>query len=63
MQPDEHLLDANRTGIELARVLMREFGAQGVPTLVAEFGAKRCMLNHAAGYSNSRALIDQLELV
>ena len=55
-QPDEDLLDANRARIERAQVLMREFGARGVPTLVAESGAKRWMLNHAAGYSNPRAL-------
>ena len=61
-QPDEDLLDANRARIERAQVLMREFGARGVPTLVAESGAKRWMLNHAAGYSNPRALIDQLEV-
>jgi putative protein-disulfide isomerase len=61
-QPDEDLLDANLARIERAQVLMREFGARGVPTLVAESGAKRWMLNHAAGYSNPRALIDQLEV-
>jgi putative protein-disulfide isomerase len=62
-QPDEDLLDANLTRIERAQALMREFGAHGVPTLVAESGAKRWILSHAAGYSNPRALIDQLEVV
>jgi putative protein-disulfide isomerase len=61
-QPDEDLLDANLTRIERAQVLMREFGARGVPALVVESGAKRWMLSHAAGYSNPRALIDQLEV-
>ena len=61
-QPDKDLLDANLARIERAQVLMREFGGRGVPTLVAESGAKRWMLNHAAGYSNPRALIDQLEV-
>jgi putative protein-disulfide isomerase len=61
-RPDEDLLEANRTRIEHAQVLMREFGAHGVPTLVAESGAQRWILNHAAGYSNPRALIDQLEV-
>jgi putative protein-disulfide isomerase len=60
--PDEDLLDANLGRIERAQVLMREFDARGVPTLVAESGAKRWMLNHATGYSNRRALIDQLEV-
>jgi putative protein-disulfide isomerase len=62
VQPDEALLEANRTRIERAEVLMRYFNAHGAPTLVAESGAKRWMLNHAAGYSNPRALIDQVEL-
>ena len=61
-QPDEELLEANLARIERAQVLMREFGARGVPTLVAESGAKRWVLNHAAGYSNPRALVDQLEV-
>jgi len=39
----------------------REFGARGVPTLIAECGAKRWMLNAAAAYSNPQALISQLE--
>ena len=62
VRPDEDLLAAHRARIERAQVLMREFGARGVPTLVAESGAKRWMLNHAAGYSNPRALVDQLEV-
>lgn len=62
VQLDEDLLDANRTRIERAQVLMREFDARGVPTLVAESGTKRWLLNHAAGYSNPRALIDQFEV-
>jgi putative protein-disulfide isomerase len=61
-QPDEGLLDANLTRIERAQALMREFGAHGVPTMVAESGAKRWMLNHVGGCSNPRALIDQLEV-
>lgn len=40
---------------------MQEFGARGVPTLIAECGAKRWMLNAAAAYSNPQALISQLE--
>jgi putative protein-disulfide isomerase len=62
VRPDEDLLAANRARVERAQVLMREFGARGVPTLVAESGAKRWMLNHAAGYSSPRALVDQLEV-
>jgi putative protein-disulfide isomerase len=60
-RPDADLLGANRTRIGRARGLMQEFGARGVPTLIAERGAKRWMLNPAAAYSNPQALISQLE--
>jgi len=60
-QPDEDLLVANRARISRAQALMREFGAQGVPTLVAESGAKRWVVNHAASYADPRALISELE--
>ena len=46
-----------------AESLMQEFGARGVPTLIAESGAKRWMVNPSAAYSNPRALISQLEAV
>jgi len=59
--PDADLLVANRARIGRARALMQEFGARGVPTLIAECGAKRWMLNAAAAYSNPQALISQLE--
>lgn len=60
-QPDEDLLVANRARMDRAQALMREFGAQGVPTLIAESGAKRWIVNHAAFYSNPRALISELD--
>jgi putative protein-disulfide isomerase len=59
--PDADLLAANRARISRARALMQEFGAQGVPTLIAESGAKRWIVNHAAFYANPRALISELE--
>lgn len=59
--PKDDLLGANGARIERAQGLLREFGARGVPALIAESGARRWTLNHAAGYSNPRALIDQLE--
>jgi putative protein-disulfide isomerase len=61
-RPDQDLIDANLARIERAQALMREFGANGVPTLLAESGARRWMLKHTAGYSNPRALMDQLEI-
>ena len=60
--PDADLLGANRARVGRARALMREFGARGVPTLIAESGAKRWVVDHAAIYSNPEALISQLEL-
>ena len=50
-----------RARIDQAKALMREFSARGVPTLIAEAGAKRWILDPAAAYSNPRALISQLE--
>lgn len=59
--PDADLLGANRARLGRAQALMREFGARGVPTLIAESGAKRWVLDHAAAYSNPQALLNQLE--
>jgi putative protein-disulfide isomerase len=60
-QPDEGLLSANQARTDRAQALMREFGARGVPTLVAESGAKRWVVNHADFYSNPNALAGELE--
>ena len=60
-QPREDLLAANRARTRRAQALMQEFGARGVPTLVAESGAKRWVVNHSNFYSNPGALIGELE--
>lgn len=60
-QPDEDLLAANQARINRAQALMREFGARGVPTLVAESSAKRWVVNHADFYSNPSALAGEFE--
>jgi putative protein-disulfide isomerase len=60
-QPDKDLLAANQARMDRAQALMREFGAQGVPTLVAESGTKRRIVNHSAFYSNPRALANEFE--
>ncbi|MBW8722731.1 MAG: DsbA family protein [Polaromonas sp.] len=60
-QPDEDLLAANQARMDRAQALMREFGARGVPTLVAESGAKRWVVKHADFYSNPRALAGEIE--
>jgi putative protein-disulfide isomerase len=59
--PDADLLGSNRARVGHAQALMREFGARGVPTLIVESGPKRWVLDHAAAYSNPRALLGQLE--
>ena len=59
--PDADLLGANRARLDRAEALMQEFGARGVPALILESGAKGRLLDHAAAYSNPRALIDQLQ--
>lgn len=58
--PDAHLLQANRTRIGRARALMQAFEARGVPTFIAQSGAKRWMLNASAAFSDPHALIAQL---
>lgn len=60
-QRDADLLDANRARIGRAQALIREFGARGVPTLIAESGAKRWVLDHAAAYSDPPALLRQMD--
>jgi len=60
-QPRADLLAANQARTRRAQALMQEFGARGVPTLVAESGAKRWVVNHSNFYSNPGALIGELE--
>ncbi|MDM0071678.1 DsbA family protein [Variovorax sp. J31P207] len=61
-QPDADLLAANAARIDQAKALMREFSARGVPTLVAEVGTKRWLLDPGAAGSSRAALISQLEV-
>jgi putative protein-disulfide isomerase len=58
---DADLLDANSARIGNARALLVEFGARGVPTLIAESGARRWQVDASAAYADPRALISQLE--
>lgn len=60
-RPDSALLGANRTRTDYAQALMTEFGARGVPTFIADSGAKSWLLHSRAIYSNPKALIDQLQ--
>lgn len=58
--PDADLLGANLARTNRAQALMREFNARGVPTFIAESGARRWMLNASAIYANPQALISEL---
>lgn len=58
---DAELLDANRSRVARAQALIRTVGARGVPTLMIESGGKHKVLDHAAAYSDPRALLGQLE--
>ncbi len=60
-QPDIHLLATDQARVDRGRALMREFGARGVPTLIAESGAKRWQVDAGAAYTDPRALISQLQ--
>ena len=62
-QPDAELLAANLARIDHAQALMREFSARGVPSLIAEVGAKRWMVDPGAAYYSPGALVSQLETV
>lgn len=62
-RPDDALLAANRARTDRAQALMAEFGSRGVPTFIADSGAKRWILHSNAMYTNPAALIDQLQAV
>lgn len=60
-QPDAELVAVNRARMHRAQALMREFGARGVPTLIAGSGSKRWLLDLTDSYSIPHALARQLE--
>ena len=55
------LLDENRRRIDRAKTLMRELGANGVPTFIVNSGSKQSLLDASAVYSNPQAVISQLQ--
>ena len=55
------LLDENRRRIDRAKNLMRELGANGVPTFIVKSGSTQSLLDASAAYSNSQTLIRQLQ--
>lgn len=59
--PNAELLGANQARVNRAQALIWESGASGAPTLIAESGGKRRVLDHSAAYSNPHLLISQFE--
>ncbi|MCE4352338.1 DsbA family protein, partial [Xanthomonas hortorum pv. cynarae] len=59
--PDTPLLALMQARIDKAQSLLQEFGARGVPTLVAQSSSKRWLLDVGAGYGNPEALLQQLD--
>ena len=58
-QPDAALLQANSARVAQARQLMRELGAQGVPSFVLERDGQRQLLNASTAFSNPEAFVAQ----
>lgn len=64
LHPDAALFAANRVRVDRAQALLHEVDARGVPTFIAESQAKRWRLETGENYySNSQALISQLQAV
>ena len=61
--PDEALLSANRTRIESGRTAMRQFGARGVPALIAAQGQNRRLVDSNALFGGIEALLASLTTV
>ncbi|MEP6898028.1 MAG: DsbA family protein [Rhodanobacter sp.] len=57
---DPELLDAARARTGRAQALMRELGARGVPTFIAESGTGRKLLDTRAVYARPHALVSQI---
>lgn len=59
-KPDAELLQANRTRIDQAQVLLQTFGARGVPAFILEEDGRRELLPASSVYSDPQAFVDQL---
>jgi len=59
--PNENLLSANRARVESSRALMRQFGVNGVPALIAGDGAARHLLDSPALFVRVEDLIARLQ--
>lgn len=60
--PDKVLLATNRARIDEAQSEMRRFGARGVPTMIVDTGAERCVVESSVLYGQVQALIDAVSI-
>ncbi|WP_333803839.1 DsbA family protein [Sulfurospirillum sp.] len=58
---DKTLIEANHTRITKAQAFMQEFGANGVPTFIAQREEKRWQIPTNALYANLEAVVHQLK--
>ncbi|CAD0313463.1 hypothetical protein CFBP2044_11750 [Xanthomonas hortorum pv. cynarae] len=59
--PDAQLLALTQARIDKAQSLLQEFGARGVPTLVAQSSGARWLLDVGAGYGDPDLVLRQLD--
>lgn len=59
----DELLRANRRRVDRAQNLMRDLGANSVPTFIGASGEKHSLLNTIDAYSTPQALIKQLQAI
>jgi len=58
---DKNLIEVNQMRITKAQALMQEFGANGVPTFIAQTNEKRWQIPTNSLYANLEAVVHQLK--
>ncbi len=59
--PDDALIAANRTRLDTARVEMRRFGANGVPSLIVGNGESRRLVSASSLFGSMETLVEGTE--
>jgi putative protein-disulfide isomerase len=59
--PDDALIAANRTRLDTARVEMRRFGANGVPSLIVGNGESRRLVSASSLFGSMETLVEGLK--
>ena len=59
--PDDALIAANRTRLDTARVEMRRFGANGVPSLIVGNGESRRLVSGSSLFGSMETLVEGLK--